>query len=52
MPQKDTLDSAAYNCMLCNLSTSFTSVSFFSVCCCSRYVSLWKGPSIGCRAEN
>ncbi len=35
MPQKDTLDNVTYTCMLSILSTSFTSVSIFSVCCYS-----------------
>ncbi len=38
-PQKETLDNIAYTCMLSNLSTSFTSVSIFSVCCYSIYLS-------------
>jgi hypothetical protein len=31
----------AYTFMICILYTPLTSVSSFSVCCCSRFVSLW-----------
>jgi hypothetical protein len=41
-PQKATLD-CMRSLMIRILSTSLTSVSIFSVCCCSRYLSLWTG---------
>ncbi len=40
--QKATLDSTAYTFVIRILLLSLTSVSIFSVCCCSRHISLWQ----------
>ncbi len=40
-PQKAAPGQDAYTFVIRILSTSFTSVSIFSVWCCSRYLSLW-----------
>jgi hypothetical protein len=45
LPQKAILPGQhAYTFVIRILSTSLTSVSVFSVCCCSRYKSLWDKP--------